>query len=338
MRILSLRFFLLSLSSALAMNSYAQSATNTNNQIEETVVIGKPSTFGATKSEIPIMETPRSLVVITADEFLDRGSLSLSNTLNYTAGVTGNAFGYATRGDFTEIRGLDAPEYQDNLQVLFGFYNNSRADIYTLEQVEVLKGPASVLYGQAAPGGIVSTLSKVAGADYLDKEIVLTAGTHDRLQASVNTGFDLTGDGRFTARFVGVFRESDTQVDFVQDNATVLAPSLTYETDRTTLTALINYTDRESDTSAQFLPLAATACNDGNVTISEANVCANAPSEAVANSVYVGDPNFNKYDTESTTYSLFAVHQIFDFLSFEGTARYRAVSYTHLTLPTTSRV
>ena len=130
--------------SCLQVNAQESSPSLGAQGLEEVVVIAAPSTFGATKSEIPIIETPRSVSIISAEDFLDRGALSLSNTLNYTAGVTGNAFGFATRGDFTSIRGLDAPEYQDNLQVLFGFYNNARADIFTLEQVEVLKGPASV--------------------------------------------------------------------------------------------------------------------------------------------------------------------------------------------------
>ena len=297
--------------------------TSDQQQDDTILVIGQPSKFGATKSEIPILQTPRSVSVIPAKEFLDRGALSLSNTLAYTAGVTGNAFGFATRGDFTTIRGLDAPEYQDNLQVLFGFYNNARADIYTLEQVEVLKGPASVLYGQAAPGGIVSTVSKIAGPDQLEKEIILTAGSHERLQAAADLGFDLTGDGRLTARFVGLYRNSDTQVNFVNDDALVLAPSVTFETDRTSITALFNYTKRKSDTSAQFLPLTATGCVSSDVTISEPNICAAAPSQKVGNDVYLGDPDFNEYETEATTISLFFTHQFNDILSFEGTTRYR---------------
>ena len=59
------------------------------------------------------------------------------------------------------MRGLRVPEYRDSLQALFGSYNNTRPDIYTLEQVEILKGPASVLYGQGSPGGIVNVVGRV---------------------------------------------------------------------------------------------------------------------------------------------------------------------------------
>ena len=316
--------FALSVLALSISTSYAQDNTDElEKDIERVEVVGKPSIFGATKSDIPLLETPRSLSIITEDNFLDRGALALSNTVNYTAGVNGNAFGPATRSDSFSIRGLDAPIYQDNLQVQFDFFNNARADVYTLEQVEVLKGPASVLYGQAAPGGIVSTVSKVAGANKLDSELVLVAGNNDRYQGSLDIGVDLSGDGKWTARFVGLYRDSGTQVDFVDDDAIVFAPSITYQTDTTTITALINYTDRESDTNAQFLPLTATACQSDDVTISEPNVCAFAPTEQVDPSVYVGDPNFNRFDSESITVSLFANHQFNEIFSFDGTLRYR---------------
>lgn len=287
------------------------------------VVTGEASTFGATKSEAPIAETPRSVSIITSEEFQERGALSLANTVNYTAGVTGNAFGISTRGDFFSIRGLDAPEYQDNLQVQFGFYNNARADIYTLEQVEVLKGPASVLYGQAAPGGIVSTVSKIAGPGSLGREVRFEVGNFDRYQGALDFGVDLSGDGLLTGRLVAIVRDSGTEIDFVNDDAIVLAPSITYDNGRTSLTALFNYTDRNSDTDAQFLPLYVTGCQSDQVTISEASFCNGAPAEGVDPSTYVGDPAFNRYDTESFTGTLFATHDFSDALRFEGTARYR---------------
>lgn len=312
----------------LASSCVASAASAQDSEYEESgenviVVTGEVSTFGATKSEAPIAETPRSVSVITSDDFEDRGALSLSNTLNYTAGVTGNAFGLSTRGDFAAIRGLDAPQYQDNLQVQFGFYNNARVEVYTLEQVEVLKGPASVLYGQAAPGGIVSTVSKIAGPDRLEKEVILNVGNFDRYQAAADLGFDLSGDGTLTARFVGLFRDSGTEIEFVNDDSITIAPSITYDNGQTSVTALFNYSDRNSDTDAQFLPLFVTACQSDQVTFSDPNFCANAPAQGVDPSVYVGDPSFNRFDTEAFTASLFITHEFNDFLSFEGTARYR---------------
>lgn len=317
-----MRLFLLSSAISVALSAPVLAQTQSTPE-DEIIVTGVQQIFGVTKSETPILEVPRSVSVVTSEEFLEKGSLSLGDTVNYTAGVVSNSFGFATRGDFFNVRGLDAPEYQDNLQVLFGFYNNTRADIYTLERVEVLKGPASVLYGQAAPGGIVSTVSKVANRDRLNREIVLSAGTNDRYQVSGDAGFDLSGDGTVTARLVGLYRDSGTQIDYVDDDALVFAPSITYQTDRATLTGLINYTKRDGDTAAQFVPLMVSGCADDSVTFSDRAVCTGSTGAQVEPSAYFGDPNFNKYDTQSTTVSVFGTYQINEFLSFEGTARYR---------------
>ncbi|MBO1256585.1 TonB-dependent siderophore receptor [Alteromonas sp. 5E99-2] len=309
----------LSISSAYAQDKVDSDISESD--VERISVVGQPSTFGATKSNIALPETPRSVSIISSDDFLERGALDLSATIDYTSGITGNAFGPSTRSDTFNIRGLDAPTYQDNLQVNFGFNNNTRADVYTLEQVEVLKGPASVLYGQAAPGGIISTVSKVANASHSGNEVVLTAGNNERYQASFDVSSSL-GEN-WTGRLVGVYRESGTQVDFVDDDAIVIAPSITYENDSTTITALINYTDRESDTIAQFLPIAVTGCQSSDVTITGSTLCETAPTDDVDASTYVGDPNFNRFDSESITVSLFGSHEFNDTLSFDGTIRYR---------------
>ena len=292
--------------------------------MDEIVVTGRVSTFGATKSDIPILETARSVSVIDADKFLERGALTLDDTLAYTAGVVGDSFGFATRGDFPFVRGLRVPEYLDNIQVLFGSFNNTRSDVYTLEQVEVLKGPASVLYGQGSPGGIFNTVSKKASRDYLGREVVFEYGTFDRFQAATDLGIDLTGDGALTGRLVAVYRDSDTQVDFVEDDVFVIAPSLTYEDEMTRATVLFNYTDRQGDTAQQFTPLDASACVSDQVSISIANtICAAGIAEELDASFYAGDPNFNRYDTSATSVTAYLERQLTDFLALEATGRYR---------------
>lgn len=312
-----------SLGALIVSGALAQEGGEEASRLETVTVTGTVSNFGATKSDIPILETARSVTVISADEFLERGALTLDDTLNYTAGVVGDTFGFSTRGDFPRVRGLGVPEYLDNIQVLFGNYNNARSDIYTLEQVEVLKGPASVLYGQGSPGGILNTVSKKAGRDTLERKIVLDYGTFDRIQAATDLGFDLSGNGNLKGRIVALYRDSDTQVDFVNDDAIVLAPSLTFENNSTRITALVNYTDRQSDTAHQFLPLSLTGCESGDVQVSEANVCAATAGREADASLYVGDPNFNAYDTESFAVTLFGERTLNEVFSLEATARYR---------------
>lgn len=280
--------------------------------MEEMTVTGRLSRFGATKSATPILETARSVSIEMEQQFRDKGALTLDDTLSYISAVAGDTFGFSTRGDFPKVRGLDAAEYRDGLQVLFGFYNNTRSDVYMLEQVEVLKGPASVLYGKGAPGGIVNAISKLAGPAMVDGrvsgEIVADVGNHDRYQVAGDINAAL-GD-RVFVRAVGLFRDADTQVDFVQDDALIFMPSITYATDRTSLTAMVEVVDRDSDTAHQFLPLTGTFFD--------------APGgQTIEPSTYLGDPDFNRYDTNSVTVSLLGSHVFTDALSIEGIARYK---------------
>ena len=299
---------LLLAASTLALTAGAASAQEAEGVESRDVIVvtGSPTLFGAMKSDTPIVETARSVSIETEDMFIEKGALTLDDVLNYTAGVTAESFGFATRGDFYFVRGLDAPEYRDNIQSLFGNYNNTRPEIYTLEQVEVLKGPASVLFGQGSPGGLVNTVSKVAGPDR-GNEIVLSYGSFDRAQVAVDYNFALS-DTVF-ARAVALYRDSDTQVNFVEDDALVLAPSLTWTPNPdTALTLLVNYDERESDTAHQFLPL--------NGTLFPA-------ADKIERDTYLGEPGFNRYDTESTAVTLIGSHALNEVFTLEGTARWR---------------
>ena len=287
---------------------------------DEIIVTGQLSRYGATKSATPILETARSISIETEAMFRDKGALTLDDTLNYTAGVNGDVFGFSTRGDFPLVRGFTAAEYRDGQQVLFGVYNNTRSDVYMLEQVEILKGPASVLYGKGTPGGIVNAISKLAGPD-IGNEIVVDVGNHDRYQAAGDLNYALT-DNLFV-RLVGLYRDSETQIDFVNDDALIIMPSITYQTDRSSVTAMVEIVDRDGDTAHQFLPLTGSGCVSGDVTIAPAALCANATGEEIEPSTYLGHPDFNRFDTNSTLVSLLGFHEFSDSFSVEGVARYK---------------
>ncbi len=274
------------------------------------VVTGRLGGFGATKSDTPIVETARSISIETQRDFQQKGAQSLDDTLTYTAGVTAEPFGFSTRGDFVKVRGLDAPEYRDNLQYLFGYYNNTRQDIYTLEQVEVLKGPASVLYGAGAPGGILNVVTK-RPHDTTGGELRVEYGSFDRKQVAGDINIAVPGaEDRAQFRLVGLYRDADSQIDAVKDNKFVIAPSFTVRpAPGTTITVLGNYSDQESDTAHQFLPV------DGTL-------FPHASGQAIDPYVYHGAPGFNAYDTQSMALSLIFEQELSSTFSLEGIGRY----------------
>lgn len=192
------------------------------------------------------LDIARSLSVITRKDFEERGAQNVQDTLNYTAGVFAGPFGVDNRLDDSKIRGISPLKFQDGFQSHVGFYNTTRPDIFTLESTEVIKGPSSVLYGQGAIGGILNVNTKLP-LDYRRNEINLQYGSFDRRQI----GLDLTGplneDATFLYRFVTLKRESGTQVDWGQDDAEILMPSITWRpTEGTSLTFLANYQKNDS--------------------------------------------------------------------------------------------
>ncbi|MEM1113722.1 MAG: TonB-dependent siderophore receptor [Pseudomonadota bacterium] len=295
---------LLGLATAVAAQENAQAP-----EMEEVLVTGQLSRFSALKSDTPIMEAARSISIETEQQIIDKGALTLDDTFTYSAGVIGETFGFATRVDSIRVRGLDAPQYQDSLQSLFGNFNNTRPHIYTLEQVEILKGPVSVLYGQGSPGGIVNVVSK-RPREEAAHEIVLEAGNFDHTQLALDSTAAIDGDGRWLYRFVGVYRDSGTQVDEVDYDQNVLAPSLSFRpTELTDITLLLNWTETDSDTAAQFLPIAGT-------------LLPGPDGRDIDSSVYLGEPDFNFYDATTEAVSLLVNHQFNAVWSMELTSRY----------------
>lgn len=297
---------------ALAPYSVAQTESEAEQQaIEKVEIVGKRSPFGATKTNTPIVELARTISIETDIDIKTKGALSLAQTATYMAGVTGETYGYATRVDSVSSRGLSIPRYRDSIQELFGSYNSTRAEVYTMEQVELLKGPASVLYGQGSPGGIMNYVSKTPKVDQ-HSEVMLQYGSFNRAQANVDVNGALNESGSLLGRFVGIYRDADTQVDYVSDDTQVLMPSMTFlPSDNTTLTLIGLFQDTDSDTAAQFIPVEGTLepLADGSY----------LPDQ----NVYAGEPGFNKFDTQSNQVTMLGEHIINGSTSLSFTALWR---------------
>ena len=297
---------------ALAAAQQADLPSQEADSRQETVIVTGTTAFGATKSDTPIVETARTLSVETADMFIDKGALNLASALAYVSGVTAEPYGFSTRGDFPQSRGLELPRYRDSIQELFGSYNSTRADLYTVEQIEVLKGPASVLYGQGSPGGIVNYVSKTP-RDTFGGELRAEVGNFDRYQVAGDVTGPIGGeDSPFSFRLVGLYRDTGTQVDQVDEETKVIMPSLAWQATPDTRFTLIGLVqDTDSDTAAQFIPIKGTLepLDDGTYLDWQ---------------VYAGEEGFNRYNTSSDQVTLLGEHRINDNLMIEGTALWRS--------------
>jgi len=239
---------------------------------------------GATKTDTPIIETPQSISVITADRIRDQGSLTIQDSLRYVAGMRGEAYGLDSRGDFALIRGVAPTLFLDGLQQSVGFYTNSRTDPFTLERVEVIKGPSSMLYGQSSVGGLLNFVSKRPQAEQ-KSELQLQYGSFDRKQIAFDSTGPLDEDGTLLYRVVAIQRDSQTQVDHTKDNRLVFMPSLTWRpNEQFEWTLMANVQKDDSGTTSSFLPHRGTVLS--------------APYGKIDTDRFVSEPGFDEYDTE----------------------------------------
>jgi len=199
-------------------------------------------TATATKTDTLLIESPQSVSIITADEIGDRKAESLDEALRYTAGVTPNMRSWAV-DEFSLLRGFSlgtAGIFMDGL-LTSGRSYAAPIEPYGLERLEVLRGPASVLYGQSPPGGMVNAVSKRPTAEVL-REVGVEYGSHSRKQLKADLAGPLGSDGEWTYRLTMLGRDSNTSTANDRDDRFYIAPALTWQPSANTkLTLLAQY-------------------------------------------------------------------------------------------------
>ncbi|MCX5589944.1 TonB-dependent siderophore receptor [Alcaligenes endophyticus] len=195
----------------------------------------------ATKTGTPLIEIPQSISVITQEQLRQQGAHTLNQALRYTSGVAVESRGaVASRLDQFTIRGFSATSLLDGLRVFGSRDALPQIDAYRLEQVDVLKGPSSVMFGQGGPGGVVNQVSKRPQAERLN-EVELQAGNFKYKRANVDFTGALDEDERWLYRLTGAAYKANGQVAHTKEERYFIAPALTWNIDPDTqLTLLAN--------------------------------------------------------------------------------------------------
>ena len=239
----------------------------------------------ATKTDTPLIETPQSVSVVTSDQMTAQGAQTVAEALRYTASVLPEIRGASAAGaSYLFSRGFYLEQYLDGARmpsdVSFGYAIPS-FDPYGLERIDIVHGPASVLYGQAAPGGVANLVSKQPTATPIH-EVFVTTGSHNRMQAGVDLGGPVTTDGKLTYRFTATGLDTRTQVEGTRQKRIYIAPAVTWKPDEnTTLTVLAKY-QRDPDVGYyNFVPAV------GSVLFN--------PAGQISSHTNVGDPDFDHH-------------------------------------------
>lgn len=266
----------------------------------------------ATKTDTPLIETGQSISVVTRERMDAIGATTLTQALGYTPGVKAGAYGEDSRYDWLTLRGFDAYSPGYFLDGTIARNNNAwstwRLDNYGAERIEVLRGPASVLYGQNGPGGVVNVVSKRPTDEPL-REFQAQIGTFSRRQVSADLSGPIDDEGKALFRFTGLVRDSGTQVDHVPDDRVFIAPAFTWRpSNDTTLTLLSHYQRDRSGTTLGFLP------PQGTLTYN--------PNGSIPVSTFVGEPGFDRFDKDQWAVGYNLEHRLNDSLTLHQNARY----------------
>lgn len=291
--------------------------------VEEVVVFGKdfvpPVNRSGTKTDTPPLETPASLSVISRDLLDSWGASKLTEALRYTPGVNAEPFGLEPRFTSVNMRGFTAAAagiFRDGLALINpGWTVSYNLEPYGAERVEVPRGPASVLYGQGSPGGLINFVSKMPKEQAFG-EVGLELGNHDRKQAQFDVGSPIDEAGSVSFRVTGLIRESDTQIDYVPDDRQFLAASLRWRiSDDTSLTFLGSY---QQDTTKPSQSLPALGMLEPN------------PNGTIPVSRFSGEPGLDTYDRDEFSIGYQFEHRFNDSVRFFQNARYNDVQLTEI--------
>lgn len=267
----------------------------------------------ATKTDTPLIETPQSVSVITLEQMKSRNVQTLGETIRYSAGVGVDRFGTDTRFDWFSIRGFDASSYglfRDNSRWQSGTVEG-QIDPYMLQEVDVIRGPSSVLYGQNAPGGLINLVTKRPQAAR-SGELIFNYGSFNRkqIQGDVTGPFD--ADAKWRYRLTGLFRDSDSQVNYVPNDRRLIAPALTWAPDNTTLTILTDY-QYDNLGWAQFLP-------------AQGTFTAN-PNGKIRTDFFTGEPDYDYFHRQQWSAGYLFEHRFSDVWTVRQTSRYSKIAF-----------
>ncbi|CAB3637674.1 MULTISPECIES: TonB-dependent siderophore receptor [Achromobacter] len=267
----------------------------------------------ATKTDTPIIETPQSISVITADRYNTLGATNIKDALAYTPGVSTTTYGSDSRYDWVSLRGFDAYTpgfYLDGLPLRNnGNWGIWQTENYGAERIELLRGPASVLFGQTGPGGLINVVSKRPQEEPL-RELQAQVGDHQRRRLAADFTGPMDEDGKWLYRFVGMGLDSELPAHGIDNDRLYLAPSLTWRpsTD-TTLTLLTQYATKRGGTYTRARPAV------GSLVPTPAGT-------HIPASLFVGEPGYDYFNQTQWMAGYELEHRVSDALTLRQNLRY----------------
>jgi iron complex outermembrane receptor protein len=262
-----------------------------------------------TKTDTPLVELPQPITIVTSEQFTAQGAINISDTVKYAAGVLANPYGRDTRVDGFNVRGIDALQFRDGMRDIFSYYASITSDPYNFSRVEIVRGPASVLFGQGSIGGLINLVSKTPDFQ-TGGELSLVYGNYDRKEALGDVNVAISDN--LAIRAVARVRDADTFVKHVPDDRVMFAPSIRWQpTGDTDIVLTGLYQEDDTGSTSQFLPIV------GTFRPNPAN-----PGGRLDPYTFVGKAGWDRYNGRSLQGGGSLTHQFSDNVRLSLKARY----------------
>ncbi|MGD3144972.1 TonB-dependent siderophore receptor, partial [Xanthomonas oryzae pv. oryzicola] len=263
------------------------------------------SITGATKTDVPLRDVPISGRVLDRTLLDDAGVTDLAGALELASGIT-KANNLGGLWDSYSMRGFTGDPNFSSDYMVNGFnasrgYNGLR-DAANTQSIEVIKGPASALYGRGEPGGVVNIITKKP-LFQPQNSVDVSAGRFDSYRAAIDSTGPLSESVAY--RLNVMHKDQHSFRDTVDSDNTLLAPSLLWmPTPETT----VSYELEAVRIHAPF---------DRGVTAIDGD------ANRLPASRFLGEPRDGDIDLHSTGHQLFVVHGLNQTWSLQGGATYR---------------
>ncbi|MDP4570404.1 TonB-dependent siderophore receptor [Pseudomonas sp. LPH60] len=277
-------------------------------------------TAAGTKTDTSLVEAPRSISVATRQQMEDRNVQNLDDAVRYMPGIVSASYGSDTRYDWMRVRGFEPTQFLDGLPLPRGVYANPKAETWNLDRLALLRGPASSVYGQTPPGGLLDMVSRRPSAD-TSHAVQIQYGSDNYRQINFASTGKIDDEGQFLYGLSGVVRDAGTQVDHIDNKRYNIAPSLTWNIDTDTkLTLLTQFTRDDTGATSQFMPIQGTKIK--------------SPLGEVSHHKNLGDPDYEFYDRTYYALGYAFEHRFNDVWQFRQNLRYTKseLSFQQLTV------
>lgn len=277
--------------------------------LDDIVIYGSGYRTTGTKSDLKPLEAPMSYEIYDNELLTTRQADSVNEALRYVPGITPESRATVTIFDQYTIRGFESyRNYYDGLPLQYnGIWNLlPQVDAFATQSIEVLKGPTSVLYGSAPPGGMINQTAKQPQSGRAS-ELRLRLGTNNLREAAVDSTGALAEDIDY--RVIALTRRKDGQPVTTEEERHTLAPSITWRINEDSRLNL-NVYHQQDPNMVPSTPLPAVGALYA------------APYGKLGSDAYAGDENWAGYDRDVTMAGWKFDHRFSDAVSFLQNFRY----------------